>query len=189
MRGMVAVMVGVLLQPPATASAQIVRPPASQVEAMKKLGEWVGEWKGAGWAAAGLGERTEFTITESVQPKIQGSILLVEGLGKGQSSTGEEVVVHQALGVLSYDDPTGRYRFRTYDLRGGVIDTELRLVDGGMEWGFRNEERKADLRFTIRLDGDRWHEVGEVSVDGGETWYQMLEMTLERQAVATRSSP
>ena len=85
--------------------------------------------------------------------------------------------------------PTGRYRFRTYDLRGGVIDTELRLVDGGMEWGLRNEERKADLRFTIRLDGDRWHEVGEVSVDGGETWYQMLEMTLERQAVATRSSP
>ena len=53
-------------------------------------------------------------------------------------------------------------------------------MDGGFEWGFRLEERGVTIRFTIRFDEKRWHEVGETSVDG-RTWNKFLEMTLESQ--------
>src|SRR5215471_12561734 len=53
-------------------------PPAAQVEAMKKLDLWVGEWKGTGWASAGSDERYDFTIVEKVQRKVGGSVLLIE---------------------------------------------------------------------------------------------------------------
>jgi hypothetical protein len=37
------------------------------------------------------------------------------------------------------------------------------------------------LRFTIDLEPPgRWHEVGEISFDGGKKWFKSLEMTLER---------
>jgi hypothetical protein len=57
---------------------------------------------------------------------------------------------------------------------------EPKLIDGGLEWGFRSAERGVTVRFTIQFDEKRWHEVGEVSTDG-KTWNKFLEMTLERQ--------
>ena len=63
------------------AFSQAPTPPAAQVEAMKKLDLWVGEWKGSGWASSGRGQRQEFTIVETVRPKVGGSVLLVEGRG------------------------------------------------------------------------------------------------------------
>src|SRR5262245_59642387 len=46
------------------AFGQAPTPPAAQVEAMKKLDPWVGEWKGSGWALAGRGQRRDFSIVE-----------------------------------------------------------------------------------------------------------------------------
>jgi hypothetical protein len=49
-----------------------------------------------------------------------------------------------------------------------------------VRWGFRIEEGGVSIRFTIRLDGERWNEVGEVTRDG-KTWDKFLEMSLARQ--------
>ncbi len=168
----------VLLAGPA-AFGQAPQPPAGQVEAMKKLDRWVGEWKGSGWAAYGPGQRNEFTIVEKVQRKLGGSVLLVEGRGT-KKADGGEVVVHEALALLSYDDAAKRYRWQAHDLRGQAITVEPKLIDGGIEWGFRSGERGVTVRFTIQIDEKRWHEVGEVSPDG-KTWSKFLEMTLQRQ--------
>ena len=73
-----------------------------------------------------------------------------------------------------------RYRWEAHDLRGQAITVEPKLIDGGLEWGFRSGERGPTVRFTIKFDEKRWHEVGEVSTDG-KTWNKFLEMTLERQ--------
>ena len=77
-------------------SGQTPVPPAAQVEAVKKLDLWVGEWKGTGWASAGRDERYDFTIVEKVQRKVGGSVLLIEGRGTKKSDTGGAVVVHEA---------------------------------------------------------------------------------------------
>jgi hypothetical protein len=161
------------------ASGQAPAPPPAQLEAMRKLDRWVGEWKGSGWAAYGRGQRNEFTIVETVRRKVGGSVLLVEGRGT-KKADGGEVVVHEALALLSYDDGTKRYRWEAHDLRGQSITVEPKLIDGGLEWGFRSGERGVTVRFTIRFDEKRWHEVGEVSPDG-KAWTKFLEMTLQRQ--------
>src|SRR5208283_1827028 len=69
------------LQAGSPLSGQTPVPPAAQVEAVKKLDLWVGEWKGTGWASAGRDERHDFTIVEKVQRKVGGSVLLIEGRG------------------------------------------------------------------------------------------------------------
>ena len=162
------------------ALSQAPTPPAAQVEAMKKLDRWVGEWKGSGWASSRRGERQEFTIVETVRRKVGGSVLLVEGRGTKKADKKEEVVVHEALAVVSYDGKAKRYRWQSHDLRGQALEVEPKLVDGGIEWGFRSEEGGVTVRFTIQFDAQRWHEVGEASTDG-KTWNKFLEMTLERQ--------
>jgi hypothetical protein len=159
--------------------SQAPTPPAARLEAMKRFDLWVGEWKGSGWDSRG-GGRHEFRIDEKVQRKLGGTVLLVEGRGTTRTDQGQEVVTHGALALLYYDDKAGRYHWNSHDLRGGAIDAEPKLVDGGFEWGFRVEERGVTVRFTIRFDEKRWHEVGETSVDG-RTWNKFLEMTLERQ--------
>ena len=159
---------------------QAPTPPPAQVEAMKKLAVWVGDWKGSGWVAAGPDQRFDFTIVEKVEWKVGGSVLLVEGRGTKKAEKGPEVVVHAALAVVSYDDKAKRYRWQAHDLRGQAFDVTPKLLDGGIEWGFRSEDRSVTVRFTIKFDETRWHEVGEASPDG-KTWGKFLEMTLERQ--------
>jgi hypothetical protein len=172
------VSAAVLLAGPA-AFSQAPAPPKAQLEALRKLDRWVGEWKGSGWASYGRGQRNEFTIVEKVQRKVGGSVLLVEGRGT-KKADGAEVVVHESLALLSYDDGAKRYRWEAHDLRGQALTVEPKVTDGGLEWGFRSGERGVTVRFTIQFDEKRWHEVGEVSADG-KTWTKFLEMTLERQ--------
>ncbi len=156
-----------------------------QREAMKKLDPLVGVWKGSGWILMGRNEpRQDFTIAETVQSKLGGRVLLVEGAGRGKDAkTGAEVDIHNTLAVFSYDETAKVYRFRTHEAMGRALDVLAKPIDGGLEWGFRDETRGATIRFTIRLDGNRWHEVGEATIDG-KTWHKFMDMTLERQGAA-----
>src|SRR5437870_1317462 len=80
-------------------------PVVAQREAMKKLDFLVGEWKGEGWMEFVPDQRTTFKGTEIVQSKLDGLLLTIDGLHRGKlGGKGEEVVVHQAFGLLSYDD-------------------------------------------------------------------------------------
>jgi hypothetical protein len=178
MSGLLLSALALLAAPPVL--SQGPTPPAAQVKAMKKLDGWVGTWKGSGWASSGRDRRHDFTIVEKVQRKVGGSVLLVEGRGTRKAEKGREVVVHEALAVVSYDDKARRYRWQAHDLRGQAIDVEPKVADGGIVWGFRSAEGGVTVRFTIKFAGKRWHEVGEASTDG-KTWTRFLEMTLERQ--------
>src|SRR5947209_7734262 len=89
--------------------------PAAQREAMKKLDFLVGQWKGEGWMEFAPGQRRTFKGTEVVQSKLDGLLLAVEGLHRGQvGATGEEAVVHHAFALVSYDGQAKRYRFQAF---------------------------------------------------------------------------
>lgn len=156
---------------------------AEQREAMARLAGWVGEWRGSGWAATRGGQgRSESTIHESVKSKLGGLAILVEGRGTTpHPETGEEKVTHDAFGVITYDPHADRYLFRYYSAEGQAGETELVPIEGGWRWGFTAPGGGPEVRFTIELGEDTWHERGEVSMDGGESWFPMLEMTLKRQ--------
>jgi hypothetical protein len=126
------------------------------------------------------GQRRTFKGTEVVQRKLDGLLLAVEGLHRGQvGGQGEEVVVHNAFALVSYDDKAKRYRFQAFTSRGNYEDAEAKVSDGQLVWGMKVPQF-GEVRYTIKLDGKgRWVEIGEVSQDG-KTWRQFFEMTLQR---------
>jgi hypothetical protein len=156
------------------------KPGSPQLEAMKKLHFLVGEWKGEGWTEFAPGQRRTSPISESVQPKLGGMVLLVEGLGKIKvPGKQEEVVTHNALGILSYDHRAKVYRLQTHLATGPSTDAEATFTDDGFQWRFQPSPTMS-IRYTVRLtDKGEWFERGEMSQDG-KTWRQFHEMTLQK---------
>lgn len=164
----------------ATVHAQAPGPNHAELEAMKKLDYMVGRWQGESWLLGPGGQRFTSRGGETVQWKLGGKILLVEGLFKSTAPDGQEFTSHETLGVISYSVPEGRYSFRTYVARGGVGDHELKRV-GEREWQWSPTSRGgSQVRFTLCFTEDgKWHEIGERSTDG-QTWQKFFEMTLTR---------
>ena len=154
--------------------------PAAQRDAMKKLDFLLGQWKGEGWMEFAPGQRRTFKGTEVVQSKLDGLLLAVEGVHRGQAGDkGKEVVVHNAFGLVSYDDKAKRYRFQAFTGRGNYEDVEAKVSERQLVWGMKIPQF-GDVRYTIKLDDKgRWLEIGEVSRDGN-TWRKYFEMTLQR---------
>ena len=155
------------------------QPASAQVEEMKKLSFLVGEWKGEGWTEFVPGQRRTATATEKGQVKLGGTVLMLEGMGTTKRpGSQEEIVVHNALGILSYDSNAKLYRLRSYLANGRWIDADAKFTDKGFQWGF--QVQGMSMRYTVKLnEKGEWFEFGEMSQDG-KTWRQFHEMTLQR---------
>lgn len=147
---------------------------------MKKLDFLIGQWKGEGWMELRPGQRQTATVNESVQRKVEGTVLLIEGLGTTRMpDKPEEVPIHKAFAIVDYDVGTKLFRLRAYRAGTGAIDTNPQVGENNLIWGFK-DGRGGEIRFTIRLnEKGQWFEIGEHSSDG-KTWRKFLEMTLTR---------
>lgn len=146
-----------------------------QQEAMKKAGFLVGTWQGMGWIMFGQGKRETFTNTETVQSKINGTVLLVEGVGKNA----ENKIVHNALATLSFDAEKQIYRWRAFTMNGDSVEAVPQISDKKFVWGFPLPQ--GETRFTITLnEKGNWFEIGEFSPDGGKHWFKNFEMELKK---------
>ena len=141
---------------------------------MQPLAPMVGEWKGEGWIRTGPGEPVQFDSQERVESRLGGEALFIEGTHRAKDG-GQ--LVHQAVALLSHDASAGLYRFRTHVHGRGPGDFEGRVEDDAFIWG--GAMGPGQMRYTIRIEDNRWHEVGELSQDG-ETWRPFFEMNLER---------
>ncbi len=152
----------------------------AQPDPGERLGFMVGDWQGEGWMIGPDGQRLPFRGGETVQRKIQNKALLVEGVFRAKVGPEQvERVVHETLGVISYDRKMQQYRFRTYLARGGSGDTELKLTgERAWEWSPDGGGGPMVRYRTSFADGD-WYEVGERSKDG-KTWEQFFEMRLKK---------
>jgi hypothetical protein len=151
--------------------------PETQRAQMKKLDWLVGRWKGAGWIQMGPQARKEFSLTEVVQVKLDGLVLMIEGLGK---SSADGAVAHSALAFVCYDDGARQYRWRAFTAEGRQTDAEARVDIDNLEWGYEISPGRR-MRYTLnRNKKDEWFEVGEMTTDG-QTWRKVFEMTLQRQ--------
>lgn len=143
--------------------------------AMKSLSFLVGRWEGDGWVKQGPGEPQRFHGVETVQAKLDGRLLVIEGVHRGGTP---EHVVHEAFALVSAQ-PGGGYRFQSFLADGRATDARAELAaDGTFVWTL--ELPQVRVRYTIRVTGDTWSEVGESSRDG-KTWAQMFEMKLTRR--------
>lgn len=152
--------------------AEAQESPDPGMQAMWDIAFLAGRWEGDGWMQRGP-ERHTFTSTETVESRLDGRVLIIEGLHHGPS--GE--VVHHAVAVVSYDASRDGYAFRSYQADGKSDEQEADLVDGAFVWGFDTERGR--VRFTVRVDGNAWHETGHFSADG-ESWQPFFQMDLTR---------
>src|SRR5262249_60241997 len=146
---------------------------------LRKFVVQAGGGEGEGWMDSEQGQRRAVNVKESVQGKAEGSVLTLEGVGKAKPpGKDEEIVVHNAFGVVWYDG--GARRFRMLSWRAGrSMDADITVGERSLVWGFR-DQRAGHIRFTIKLDeAGRWFEIGEISRDGA-SWNKFFEMSLKR---------
>src|SRR5215472_2531751 len=160
--------------------AQLPRVPDLEAQrlAMRKLGFLVGKWAGEARLLRGPAESVELLQTEEAQYKLDGLILMIEGVGRTKSS-GQPVL--QALGIISYDDESKTFRMRAFN-DGRFLETEVHLLqDGkGMNWGFVLGEIRTSSVMRITETGD-WTELAEITI-GSESPRKLLELTVHPRA-------
>src|SRR5213592_2695089 len=157
-------------------AADRLTPREVQRREMKKLDWLVGHWKGTGWIQMGPQGRHEFTQTETIEARLDGLVLVIEGSGKAKE---DGSTVHSALAFLSYDPRANQFRWHAFTPEG-QIDTEAKVGTDTFEWTLQIPQR-GRMRYTItRNDKGEWFEVGEMSRED-QTWYKTFEMTLRRQ--------
>ncbi len=158
-----------------SASASPTPPMPPTVPSLQRFEGLVGEWSGTGWIRTGPGAPTQFTAHETVESRLDGTVLVIEG----NHVDADSVPVHRTFGVLSGDPSTGAYRLDAWTAGGAATRGTATATDSGLQWGYTHP-RAGEIRFTIEQEGDRWHEVGEMSRDGGTTWLPFFEMHLTR---------
>lgn len=161
------------------AIAFLIALPLYAADGMRKLDWMAGDWKGE--ATVQMGPAPERVLqTEHVVSRLGGRVLVIEGLGKRKLEDGAAgEVVHDALGVVSYDEKTKKYRFDAWTARAGYVAAWLEARDDGAAWGF-DTPQGAKIRYTIRrTEKGEWHEVGEYSADG-TAYRKFFEMTLQK---------
>jgi len=99
--------------------------------------------------------------TEEAQYKLDGLILMIEGVGHGKSD-GKPAL--RALGIISYDDEAGTYRMRAYN-DGRYLETDVKLAENGkgITWGFVLGEIKTSSVLRINEKGE-WTELAEITI-------------------------
>lgn len=164
-----------LTAPPAPAAD----PPAGTddpvLAAMKSLPPLAGTWEGGGWIRQGPGEPVRFVGEETVETRLDGRVVVIDGK---HWTPDRSQVVHHAFAVLSHDPETKAYRFRTHLANRPGGDFPAYLENGALIWEMLSPAGKT--RFTIRIEGDRWHEVGHIERDGKV--HQFFEMELKRKS-------
>ncbi len=167
---------GVVLFAAGAAMAQAPAPSAEAVAAMARLKFLVGSWKGDAVMTMGPGATEEVAQTEVVESRLDGLLLVVEGIGTSKRPS--QAVVHHAVAMISYDAAAKQYRVVAYRQDGqSIVATAKFLDDGAFQWGFDMPGRS--IRYTIADAKGDWHEIGEFSADG-KTWTQFLELQLKR---------
>jgi hypothetical protein len=150
----------------------------AQRTAMRKFGFLVGKWFGTARLFRAKDAPLELRQSEEAQYKLDGLVLLIEGVGRTKS---EDQPVLQALGLISYDDQGATYRMRAFN-DGRFLDTEVKLLEQGrgMSWGFSFGE--IATRSVLKIDETgAWTELTEISI-GSQPPRKLLELIVRPSA-------
>jgi hypothetical protein len=164
-------------------SKSIAQPPENMAkEKMKLFAFWEGTWRGEGSTQMGPGPAKTSSVEETLQYKLDGTIMLIEGIGKARDGqTGTAHVVHHAVAILSFDQASGQYKFQTYLKDGRSTPAVLKVLDENKyEWGFDTPNGKIKYSITIDPSNKTWNEIGHFSNDNGTTWMKFFEMNLKK---------
>ena len=148
----------------------------AQRAAMKRLDFLVGEWSGQASAARGPGVVVDLEQSEVAQFKLDGLVLMIEGVGRTKS---EGKLALQALGLISFDDVSDGYRMRAYN-DGRWLETDVTLLEDGpgLSWGFSLGEISTKSVLRINDKGE-WTELAEITI-GARPPQKLMELVVRR---------
>lgn len=154
-------------------------PPTAQLEAIRKVAWLEGVWEGSAVFVTPAGT-SPVKSWERVALAAGGTALLIQGRHFGVGADGQAgPLVHDAAGLLSFDERGGRYRLvtQTKDGRGGSFDA--RIENGVFSWFVPRPG--GHMRYDIaRNERGQWHEVG-YSCSDGVACVEFFRMTLDRK--------
>jgi hypothetical protein len=158
-------------------SAQIEVDPEPAIDAVGQVAFLVGNWSGEGWSKMGQNPKQEFTQTETVVSKLDGAVLLIEGIGHSKGKDGKKG--HHAMAVVSFDPVGNRLVFSSFMAGRPRLDVVPEVGENTFTWSF-SPPNGGYVRYAIEVENDTWHETGEFSIDG-ESWHPFFEMSLKKQ--------
>jgi len=143
---------------------------------MKKLSFLIGKWSGEASVLRGPGRFIDLSQTEEAQFKLDGLVLMIEGVGRTKSDGN---LALQALGLISFNDESGTYRMRAFN-DGRWLETEVKLADGGsgITWGFTLGEMRTESVLRLNERGE-WTELTELTI-GTRPPQKLMELTVRR---------
>ncbi|MFF4193200.1 hypothetical protein [Nonomuraea sp. NPDC001831] len=168
-------LLAALLSPGPATAARTSTAPVGQAEAMRRLSFMIGTWAGTGWTVTPSGTRQEFLQTERVRRQAGDLVISVEGQGRDRADP--RTIVDSALAVINYSEATGQYRWEAFS-RGYVTTVVPVVGDDTFQWSLQTPGYTS--RYTLTFTGTAWHEIGETTVDGGQSWHQNFQMDLRR---------
>jgi hypothetical protein len=158
--------------------AQVPRTPdvEAQRAAMKKLNFLIGTWSGDASVLRAPGQFLELSQTEEAQFKLDGLVLMIEGVGRTKS---DGKLALQALGLISFDEESETYRMRAFN-DGRWLETEVRLDNAGnaITWGFTLGEMKTNSIMRLNEKGE-WTEHTELTI-GTRSPQKLMDLTVRR---------
>jgi hypothetical protein len=148
----------------------------AQRAAMKKLAFLVGTWTGEARIQRGSGEPLILVQTEDAQFKLDGLLMVIEGIGRSKTD-GKPIL--QAFGLISYDDQAGAYRMKAFN-DGRFVETEVKLLESGagVTWGFTFGQIKTSSVLRMSDAGD-WTELTELAI-GSQPPRKYMELRVSR---------
>jgi len=147
---------------------------------MRKLDFMLGEWSGDSWIQMGPGKPARSVVTEVARSKA--GVVVIEGVGRRKNEDGSiGDVVHDAIGIISWDPVRKAYAFAAYTESKGHVDASFALGENNsVVWSFEAGPGQK-IRYTIHVsEKGEWNEVGEFSSDG-EKWLKFFEMNLKKK--------
>ncbi len=112
--------------------------------------------------------------TEHVDYKLDGLLLVIEGVGRAKS---DGRLVLQAYGIVSYDETTGKYHMRAFN-DGRWLETEMDLSSNGkgLTWGFTIGDIRTHSTMHL-TDAGEWTENHEITI-GQQPPRKFMELTV-----------
>lgn len=147
---------------------------------MDVFATFAGRWAGESEMRMPTGELKKARVLEHIQYKLDNTILLIEGTGTAKDSANAEIIVHEALAILSYDSPSNTYKFRSHIRDGRQTDAWFKVIDtSNYAWGFEGPGYQMKYNIAIDPEKNTWHETGSFSRDG-KSWSKVFEMNLQK---------
>ena len=162
----------------APAQAQPPSPAPAVKAAMQKVAWLIGEWEGDGWRVTQSGAVETFTVSEVVEAKLDGQVLVIEGRGWSHTQDGVRVDGHHAIGVFSYSAHEERYHFDAFVSEGYQTRATPEIGENTYSWS-HSVGPNAEMQYTAQLTSDgAWFEIG--SYCRADDCQKTFEMRLTR---------